>query len=81
MAHGADVASGTSNDFRTCGGHVAHGADVACGTRTDATQHEDHLTEPRKPTRHAGGAQVTRTGSRGHASPCGCPGGTTWQRG
>ena len=42
---------------------------------------QGHVAELRKPTWHASDAQVARTRGRGHASPRGRPGGTTWHEG
>ena len=38
---------------------------------------QGHVAEPREPTR----LKVGRKRGRGHGSPCGCPGGTTWREG
>ena len=42
---------------------------------------QGHVAELCEPTWRAGAAQVARAHGRGHASPCGCPGGATWQWG
>ena len=40
---------------------------------------QGHVAEPSEPTRCLGGGKEARTHGKGHASPCGCPGGTTRQ--
>ena len=40
---------------------------------------QGHVAESREPTRRLGGVEEARTRGRGHTSPRGCWGGTTWQ--
>ena len=40
---------------------------------------QGHVAEPHEPTRHLGGAKEAQMRDRGHTSPRGRSGGTTWQ--
>ena len=76
-----------------CGADAARGANVARGTRAGATRHARPRGRAARAHAVHGGTDawhgpcdsmrctVAPTRGIGHATPRGCPGGTTWQGG